>query len=138
MTAEELDAFLRRAFPNHPEDQHALVESVEPMHVRLRRPYNERYLRPGGTLSGPTLMALADRAMYSVVLAMGGEGCEQAVTTNLTINFLSRPEPADLLARARLLKLGRRLAVGEISLFTEGREDPVAHASVTYALPAGL
>ena len=92
-------------------------------------------LRPGGTVSGPTLMALADFAMYVVLLsAIGPIGL--AVTVNLTINFLRKRLPGqDVLAAARLLKLGKRLAVGEVSLLFGTSPDPIAHATSTYSIP---
>jgi uncharacterized protein (TIGR00369 family) len=93
-------------------------------------------LRPGGTVSGPTLMALADFAMYVVLLsAIGPVGL--AVTTNLNINFLRKGQPGrDVLAAARLLKLGKRLAVGEVNLLSGGSPDPIAHVTATYSIPS--
>ncbi len=92
-------------------------------------------LRPGGTVSGPTLMALADYAMYAVLLsAIGPVGL--AVTTNLNINFLRKGAPGqDLFAAAKILKLGRRLAVGEVSLTSGTLPDPIAHVTATYSIP---
>ena len=100
----------------------------------VRKRYNARSLRPGGTLSGPTMMALADFAMYVAVLAAVG-WVPLAVTTNLTINFLKKPAARDLLAEARLIKLGKRLAVGEIGIRSEGEDDLVAHVTATYSIP---
>jgi uncharacterized protein (TIGR00369 family) len=101
---------------------------------RLRQRYSEAMLRPGGTISGPTLMALADCAMYVVLLsAIGPVGL--AVTTNLNINFLRRGAPGDVLAEARLLKLGKRLAVGEVTLKSGDSPDPIAHVTATYSIP---
>ncbi len=92
-------------------------------------------LRPGGTLSGATMMALADFAMYIAVLSAIG-WLPLAVTTNLSINFLKKPAPRDLVAEARLIKLGKRLAVGEIGIRSDGADDLVAHATSTYSLPS--
>lgn len=105
-------------------------------HVRMKAVYNERFLRPGGTVAGPILMGLADAAVYALVLSRIGP-VELAVTTQLSINFLRKPEPADVLADARLLKLGKRLAVAEATLFSEstGLSRPVAHATATYSIP---
>lgn len=105
-------------------------------HVRLRAVYSEDFLRPGGTIAGPVMMGLADAALYALVLSRIGP-VELAVTTNLSINFLRRPAPADVVADARLLKLGARLAVGEVSLFSEGDigGEPVAHVTGTYSIP---
>lgn len=105
-------------------------------HVRLRALYSERFLRPGGTIAGPVLMGLADAALYALVLSRIGP-VELAVTTSLSINFLRKPAAADVVADARMLKLGKRLAVGEVTLFSEelGDEDPVAHVTGTYSIP---
>ncbi|ASJ75454.1 hypothetical protein IMCC3135_26995 [Granulosicoccus antarcticus IMCC3135] len=105
-------------------------------HVRLRAVYNDRFLRPGGTIAGPVMMGLADAALYALVLSRIG-AVELAVTTSLSINFLRKPMPADLVADARMLKLGKRLAVGEVTLFSEelGADDPVAHVTGTYSIP---
>ena len=135
MTAEELQDFLRTNFP---EDAIRVcrVERVEDRFAQVRLVYDARHLRPGGTISGPSLMTLADTAMYMAVLAMIGP-VALAVTTNLNINFLKMPAPRDVIGEARLLKLGRRLAVGEVTMFSEGDRDPVAHATVTYSIPPG-
>ena len=110
------------------------VESVEPGAVTLRVPYRDAFVRPGGTVSGAVMMAVADFAMYGVVLSLIGR-VELAVTTNLSINFLRRPPPGDVLAKARILKLGKRLAVGEVYLHGGDDEDLVAHVTSTYSIP---
>lgn len=102
--------------------------------ARVRLPFDEAHIRPGGTISGPAMMALADFAMYAAVLGMIGP-VELAVTTSLNINFLRKPGAADLVAEAQILKLGKRLAVGEITLESDGGADPVAHATATYSIP---
>ncbi len=101
---------------------------------RLRQRNDKRSLRPGGTLSGATMMALGDFAMYLAVLSAVG-WVPLAVTTNLTINFLRKPAPGDLVAEARLLKLGRQLAVGEVAIRDATGEDIVAHVTSTYSIP---
>jgi uncharacterized protein (TIGR00369 family) len=111
------------------------VERLEPGSVTARMSYDANHLRPGGTIAGPALMALADYTMYAVVLSLIGR-VELAVTTNLTCNFLRRPGPADILAEGRILKLGRRLAVGEVTLLSEGSAEPVAHVTATYSIPS--
>jgi uncharacterized protein (TIGR00369 family) len=135
MTVEEIVAFLDREFPQiHLDGPVFHVEAVGPGTARMRMKAGERHIRPGGTLSGPSMMTLADLALYVVILAhIGPVGL--AVTTNLNFNFLRKPEPRDLVAECRLLKLGARLAVGEVSLFSEGVDDPVCHATGTYSIP---
>ena len=110
------------------------VESVLPGAMTIRVPYQDEFVRPGGTVSGAVLMAVADFAMYGVVLSLIGR-VELAVTTNLSINFLRRPPPGDVLAKARILKLGKRLAVGEVYLHGGDDEDLVAHVTSTYSIP---
>lgn len=110
------------------------VESLGEGEARARVPYRDDFLRPGGTIAGPVLMSLADFAMYGAVLSMIGP-VELAVTTNLNINFLRRPLPGDVIAEARILKLGKRLAVGEVSLFRDGEDELVAHVTATYSIP---
>jgi uncharacterized protein (TIGR00369 family) len=110
------------------------VESVLPGAVTIRVPYRDEFVRPGGTVSGAVMMAVADFAMYGVVLSLIGR-VELAVTTNLSINFLRRPPPGDVLAKARILKLGKRLAVGEVLLHGGDDEDLVAHVTSTYSIP---
>lgn len=106
-------------------------------HVRLYAEYSERFLRPGGTIAGPVMMGLADAALYALVLSRIGP-VELAVTTQLSINFLRKPAPGDVFADAKMLKLGKRLAVGEVSLFSasEPSGEPVAHATGTYSIPS--
>jgi len=135
MTVAELTAFLRKEFPQVFSDDDISIESADGLSCLLRQRYSERMLRPGRTISGPTLMALADFAMYVVLLsAIGPVGL--AVTTNLNINFLRKGQPGqDVLAVAKLLKLGKRLAVGEVSLLSAGSPDPIAHVTATYSIP---
>jgi len=100
----------------------------------MRLPFRDSMLRPGGTVSGPTMMMLADANMYAVVLSAIGV-VRLAVTTSFNINFLQRPSPADLIAEGRALKIGRRLAVVEVNVHSDGHDDPVAHATGTYSIP---
>lgn len=133
LTAEELAGFLDEVFPQIRGE--ASIEAVGPMTARMRLHVAERHLRPGGTISGPTMFMLADVAFYVAVLAMIGRE-PLTVTTNLSINFLRKPPLADLIGEARILKLGRSLAVGDATLVSATDESrPVAHASVTYAIP---
>jgi uncharacterized protein (TIGR00369 family) len=113
---------------------HMSMVSMHYGQVVMRMAYHPDTIRPGGTISGPALMTLADCAMYGVVLSAIGR-VELAVTTNLNINFLHRPAQADVIAEGRLLKLGRRLAVCEIILHSEAHDEPVAHVTGTYSIP---
>ena len=133
LTPDELTDLLAREFP---QSSHLgmVIEQAGDMTARLRMPVNESHLRPGGTVSGPTLFWMADVGLYVAVMAMVGPKT-QSVTTSITMNFLRLPTRADIIAEVRLLKLGRRLAVGDVSLFSEGLADPVAHVTGTYALP---
>lgn len=133
MTPDELNAFFQQAFNDEREQRH-VIEHVELGLVRLRTPYEESSLRPGGTISGPVIMSLADAAMYALVLAhIGPVGL--AVTTSLNMNFLRKPGPGELVADARMLKLGKRLAVGEVTIYSADTPEPVAHATITYSIP---
>ena len=136
MSVPELEQFLRREFPQaFGAGSTIKIERADGVSCLVRERFGERMLRPGGTVSGPTLMALADCAMYVVLLsAIGPVGL--AVTTNLNINFLRKGAPGqDVLAEAKLLKLGKRLAVGEVSLFSGTSPDPIAHVTATYSIP---
>lgn len=137
MTVEDLERFLAAEFPQvfHPASGLA-IEQVWRGGARVRQTYQPQFIRPGGTISGPTMMALADFAMYVGILASIGP-VPLAVTTSLNINFLRKPAARDLIAECRLLKLGKRLAVGEVTMRSEASDDPVAHATSTYSIPAG-
>jgi uncharacterized protein (TIGR00369 family) len=135
MSVAELVRFLHDEFPQAFRGGDLIIESADGETCRLRQRYSDKMLRPGGTVSGPTLMALADCAMYVVLLSAIGP-VALAVTTNLSINFLRRGAPGqDLLAAARLLKLGKRLAVGEVNLLSGTSPDPIAHVTATYSIP---
>jgi uncharacterized protein (TIGR00369 family) len=134
LSAQDVQTLIRAGVPMA-EDIDLRIERVDGERALARVPFNGRLVRPGGTLSGPVQMALADTAMYAVVLGALGR-VEMAVTSHLNINFLAKPAPVDLLAEARILRLGRRQAVCEVSLFCAGQEDVlVAHVTGTYALP---
>jgi uncharacterized protein (TIGR00369 family) len=135
MTVAELGVFLRTELPHMFDYDDLTIEQADGQNCRLRQCFRENMLRPGGTVSGATLMALADCAMYVVVLSAIGP-VRLAVTTNLNINFLRKGAPGqDVLAQARLLKLGRRLAVGEVNLLSGTSPDPIAHVTSTYSIP---
>ena len=134
LTAAELEQRLAAEFPEafHADSGLAILEARHRRaRVRLTPPGNA--LRPGGTISGPTLMMLADVAMYVAVLASIG-WVPLAVTTNLNINFLRKPPLGGLIAGCELLKLGKRLAVGQVTIWAEGEDEPVAHATLTYSI----
>ena len=102
--------------------------------ARVRAPFNAHFTRPGGTISGPVMMALTDFGMYAALLGAIGE-VPLAVTTNLNINFLRLPVPVDVVADCNVIKLGRRLAVIEVTLRSDGDDAPIAHATGTYSIP---
>jgi uncharacterized protein (TIGR00369 family) len=111
-----------------------LVEALGEGTARVRVPYRDEFVRHGGTVSGPVQMAAADYAMYGAIVSVVEQG-ELAVTATLNINFLRRPEPRDLIAEAQLIRCGKRLAYGEVMLFSDGNPEPVAHVTATYSLP---
>ena len=132
LTAPEVADYLREVFPQV--KGRFEIEDFEPMTARVRVRVGEEDLRPGGTVSGPTMFMAADVAFYIVTLGMVGRQA-LTVTTSCTINFMRKPEPRDLIAEARILKLGRSLAVGDVLLFSDGKDAPVAQASLTYSIP---
>ncbi len=135
LSADEIAKLLEKEFPQsfYPGCGHG-IERVEHGDVRVRWTFDENSLRPGGTVSGPTMMELADFAMYVAVFSAIGPQ-PLAVTTNLNINFLRKPAQADLIADARLMKVGKRLAVGEVTIYSGGSDEPVAHVTATYSIP---
>lgn len=131
MSREQMTAFLEKEFPQYIGE----VLEVEPAHSLLRLAVSEEHLRPGGTVSGPTMMALADVALYVAILSKIGP-VALAVTTDFTCHFLNKPQAgAALLAHATLLKQGKRLVIGEVEIFSEGSDDPVAHVVASYSVP---
>jgi uncharacterized protein (TIGR00369 family) len=133
MTREDLQAFISEVFPQVAAD--FTVEDVAPMQITMRLNVGERHLRPGGTISGPSMFGLADVAIYLAIMAMIGPKA-LAVTTNASFDFMRKPAAGvDLIAKCRLLKLGRVLAVGDVLLYSEGDEAPVARAAMTYSIP---
>lgn len=133
MNEQQLSAFLAERYPQI-KDLNIRIEHIDEWSIRVRMPVTNRHLRPGGTVSGPTMMELVDVTMYLMVLGQIGP-VELAVTTNLNINFLHRPELGDLIAMGQLLKLGESLAVGEVGIYSEDNTRPVAHATLTYSIP---
>ena len=135
MNAAELDQYLRREFPQVFREGSGLsIEATWRGGGRVRQTFDAQSIRPGGTISGPTMMALADFAMYVGILASIGP-VPLAVTTNLNINFLRKPGARDLIAECRLLKIGKQLAIGEVTIRSDGADEPVAHVTSTYSIP---
>lgn len=133
MDRAQLNAFLGRVFPQIADQ--VRVEAVDEDSLTARLLVDDRHLRPGGTVSGPAMFALADVAIYLAILSRIGE-VALAVTTNASIDFMRKPEAGrDLLIACRILKLGRVLAVGECLIHSEGMAQPVARCSMTYAIP---
>lgn len=128
-----LRSFLDAAFPQVAADFE--IETLAPMALTVRLVVAEKHLRPGGTISGPSMFALADVAVYLAVLAMIGPKA-LAVTTSCAMDFMRKPEAGrDLICDCRLLKLGRVLAVGDALIYSEGNPAPVARANMTYSIP---
>jgi uncharacterized protein (TIGR00369 family) len=134
LDAAGVNALLRKAFPDATPVAFPLVTEVSPGRVKVIAPYREGLLRPGGVISGPTLMSLSDTAAYALVLAHIGDQL-MAVTSSLHMNFLRGAKPGDLHAEAQMLRLGRRNAVCDVRLWTEGPDRLAAQAIVTYAIP---
>ncbi len=133
MDKEALSAFLAEVFPQVKSD--FVIEDLAENTVTVRLKVEDRHLRPGGTVSGPTMFSLADVSVYMAILAMIGPKA-LAVTTNCSIDFMRKPAAgADLIAQCRLLKLGRILAVGDVLIRSEGMDAPVARATATYSIP---
>ena len=133
MTIPDLQTFLNDVFPQVCDD--FVIEDLSKNEITVRLKVSEKHLRPGGTVSGPSMFGLADVCFYLVILSNVGPKA-LTVTTSCSIDFMRKPAPKDLIAKARLLKLGKSLAVGDVLLFSEGMEMPVAHANVTYSIPS--
>jgi uncharacterized protein (TIGR00369 family) len=133
LNAAEISEYLGRVFPGVMD--RFVIEDVQPMRARVRMKYNESQLRPGGTISGPSLMTLADTGLWVALLAMIGRE-PLSVTSHLDIDFLRKPAPADVIAQTVLHKIGKRLAVGDVIMYSDGESAPCARASVTYAIPS--
>ena len=133
MKAAEIQTLLEKEFPNY----RMKVQSCENRSARILLYIDNSHLRPGGTVSGPSMMLLADLAMYAAILSTIGS-VVLAVTTNLNINFLRKPKPdRNLVGDSKLMKVGKRLIVGEVSIYSEDDLEPVAHATCTYSIPPG-
>jgi uncharacterized protein (TIGR00369 family) len=131
MTPEEINAFWETVFPG---DGRGIVETADGQTAVCRLRFDPRQVRPGGTLSGPTMMALADTCAYALVLSAVGFK-PLAVTTSLSINFMRKPAQKDMIATATMMKLGKSLAVMDVAICSDGESPLVAHAVVTYSIP---
>ena len=137
LSPEEVNAFFREVFPELDQqlgDNAIAIEKTAADWVQVRLKTRPLHLRPGGTISGPTLFTLADLSLYAAINASMGR-MAQAVTTNITMNFLRRATLQDLVAKGTILKAGRRLVVGDCHIFGVNDDKLVAHATLTYALP---
>jgi len=133
MDADALKAFLKAEFPQVSSDFE--IERLDEELLTIRLVTSQKHLRPGGTVSGPSMFGLVDVGVYLAILARIGP-VALAVTTNCGIDFMRKPAAgADLLAETRILKLGRALAVGDVLVYSEGDDRPVARASLTYSIP---
>lgn len=132
MTINEIHDFLIRVFPEVCDDFDVLELSDDEITVRMN--ITDKHLRPGGTVSGPSMFTLADVSYYLATLARIGPKA-LTVTTSCSIDFMRKPAPANLIAKARVLKLGKALSVGDVMLYSEGMDKPVAHANLTYSIP---
>jgi uncharacterized protein (TIGR00369 family) len=131
----EVDRLIDVHFPGiHVGGRTVVIEAVADRMARVRLLLTERNIRPGGSISGPAMFMLADFAIYVALIATLGQPAIAAVTSNLNINFLLRPDPADLVAQARLLRVGRRLSYADVSVTAAGSSEVLAHATGTYAL----
>ena len=129
-------ALIDKHFPEARDDIGAIeILNCDNDSVAVRMPYEDRFRRPGGTISGPTMFKLADMACYIAILDRLGEAAIEAVTTTLTINFLARPSPADLIGEVAILRQGQRQVVCDVRIFSGSERQLVAQASCIYALP---
>jgi uncharacterized protein (TIGR00369 family) len=135
LDATRIAELIEARFPQIQSGRRFVIEEVGHRSARVRMTANPRNTRPGGTISGPAMFTLADFSIYVAVIATLGEVGFEAVTSSLNINFLAKPDAGDMVASVRLIRLGRRLAVGEVELYAGGASEMVAHATATYALP---
>jgi uncharacterized protein (TIGR00369 family) len=131
ISIETFNAIIASELPSTA-DTGVFLRSIEPGKAEMVLPYSDHSIRPGGTIAGPFMMMLADVCMYAVVLSLLGE-IKLAVTTSLNINFLRKPANSDLVGRGSIIKMGKRLAVIEVSIFSN--DEIVAHATGTYSIP---
>src|ERR1700722_4661820 len=133
-TIDELRAYLAEIFPEFWKEGDLRGEDIGPMSATVRLIHHPKHLRPGGTISGPAMFAVCDVALFVAIVGESGP-VVHAVTTSASINFLRKPAPVDLIGQARLIKLGKRLAVGEVAIYSDGESEMVPHATGTYSIP---
>ncbi len=133
IAVDDFNTILREELP-WAVDTGMTLESIHNGSATMKLPYHHRSTRPGGSISGPHIMMLADACMYAVVLSMIGS-VKLAVTTNFNINFLRKPTESDLIAEGSIIKLGKRLAILEVSVYAGEKNQLIAHATGTYSIP---
>lgn len=137
LTTETVSKLIDETFPEiHASGRQLQIESVAERRARVRLAVDPRNLRPGGTVSGPAMFTLADFTIYVALIATLGPSAIPAVTSNLSINYLLRPNPVDVVAEASLIRIGRRLAYADVALYSADRDEMIAHATGSYALPS--
>jgi len=132
MSKIDLENFLEKEFPQV--SNNFKILNTKPNSLSMLMHISDEHLRPGGTVSGPTMFLLADVSFYLATLSMIGPK-SLTVTTNCSINFLRKPNISDLISESRVLKIGKTLSVGDVLIYSEGIKEPVAHASLTYSIP---
>ena len=132
MSKIDLEKFLEKEFPQV--SNNFKILNTKPNSLSMLMHISDEHLRPGGTVSGPTMFLLADVSFYLATLSMIGPK-SLTVTTNCSINFLRKPNISDLISESRILKIGKTLSVGDVLIYSKGIKEPVAHASLTYSIP---
>jgi uncharacterized protein (TIGR00369 family) len=132
MSKIDLENFLEKEFPQV--SNNFKILNTKPNSLSMLMHISDEHLRPGGTVSGPTMFLLADVSFYLATLSIIGPK-SLTVTTNCSINFLRKPNISDLISETRVLKIGKTLSVGDVLIYSEGIKEPVAHASLTYSIP---
>ena len=132
MSKVDLENFLKKEFPQV--SSNFKILNTKPNSLSMLMHISDEHLRPGGTVSGPTMFLLADVSFYLATLSIIGPK-SLTVTTNCSINFLRKPNISDLISETRVLKIGKTLSVGDVLIYSKGIKEPVAHASLTYSIP---
>lgn len=132
MSKIDLEKFLEKEFPQV--SSNFKILNTKPNSLSMLMHISDEHLRPGGTVSGPTMFLLADVSFYLATLSIIGPK-SLTVTTNCSINFLRKPNISDLISETRVLKIGKTLSVGDVLIYSKGIKEPVAHASLTYSIP---